>query len=75
MNVAEWVLLGIGVTVLVLGVGRAIWVNGYRKGVERERARAMRMGAALRDLRRLDRETRKAVALTERFDDDEERAA
>jgi hypothetical protein len=47
MNVAEWVLLGIGVTVLVLGVGRAIWVNGYRTGVDRERWRATRLGEAL----------------------------
>lgn len=55
MNVAEWVLLGIGVTVLVLGVGRAIWVNGYRKGVDRERGRQMRVGAALRGMGRRDR--------------------
>lgn len=52
MNTAEWVLLGIGVTVLVLGVGRAIYVAGYRKGVERERERAMRMGAAPRGMGR-----------------------
>lgn len=48
MNVAEWVLLGIGVTVLVLGVGRAIYVAGYRSRMDQERWRAMRMGEALR---------------------------
>lgn len=74
MNVAEWVLLGIGVTVLVLGVGRAIYVAGYRKGVERERGRAMRTGAAMRHIGRRDPEDYETDGLTERFGD-EERAA
>lgn len=52
MNTAEWVLLGLGVTVLLLGIARTIYVAGYRRGVDRERGRAMRMGEALRGLGR-----------------------
>jgi hypothetical protein len=48
MNTAEWVLLGLGVTVLLLGIARTIYVAGYRRGVDRERGRAMRVGAAMR---------------------------
>lgn len=48
MNAAEWALLGISTAVLVLGVGRAIYVSGYRRGVASERWRAMRVGEALR---------------------------
>ena len=52
MNTAEWVLLALAGTVLLLGILRAIYVAGYRKGQEREQERALRIGAALRDLRR-----------------------
>jgi hypothetical protein len=64
MNTAEWVLLVLGSTVLLLGIARAIYVAGYRKGQEREQARAMRMGAALRDLKRRDPECYETDGLT-----------
>lgn len=56
MNTAEWVLLVLGAAVLLIGVARVIYVAGYRRGVDSERGRAMRVGAALRDLRRRDPE-------------------
>ncbi|MFA5054339.1 MAG: hypothetical protein WC565_09785 [Parcubacteria group bacterium] len=55
MNVAEWVLLGIGVAALLLGIGRAIYVAGIHKGIGIERERAMRVGVALRTMQRIER--------------------
>ena len=47
---ALWALLVTAGGLLLLGVGRAIYVAGYRRGMQRERERALRMGAALRSL-------------------------
>jgi hypothetical protein len=43
-----WALLSIAGSLLLLGIARAIYVAGYRRGVDRERGRAMRVGAAMR---------------------------
>lgn len=49
---ALWALLSIAGCLLLLGVGRTIYVAGYRKGVDSERAKAERVRAALADLKR-----------------------
>lgn len=43
-------LLAVAATLTITGGIRLIYIAGYRRGMQRERERALRMGAALRSL-------------------------